>query len=191
MGFTDSSSWAPGSPTPISNWVLCNLPKKPLIASLARISVPGTIISGYSNNRLFLDVLRLLVKCEGSLLSFNLVFAIKACVGFSFLKDGKSVHCMAVKFGLEGDPYFAPALGKMYSQLGVLEDARKVFEGFLGEILFFGASLVDMYLKCGLLDFGLKLFEEVSERDMVLWNAMISGLAKNGKGLEPGGYCLV
>ena len=45
-------------------------------------------------------------------------------------------------------------------------------------------SLVDMYLKCGLLDFGLRLFEEVSERDVVLWNAMISGLAKNGKGLE-------
>ncbi|XVF32426.1 hypothetical protein REPUB_Repub17cG0081700 [Reevesia pubescens] len=186
--------------------------------------------------------------------SFNLVFAIKACVGLSLLKDGKLIHCMAVKFGLEGDPYVAPALGKMYTQLGALEDAKKVFEGFpernsvlwgtmmkgylkfskelevfelfsrmkssgfeldaftleglvraCGNILagkegmmfhglcikknlidsngYLQTSFVDMYLKCGLLDFGLKLFEEVSERDVVLWSAMISGLAKNGKGL--------
>lgn len=187
--------------------------------------------------------------------SFNLVFAIKACVGLSFLKDGKLIHCLAVKFGLGGDPYVAPALGKMYSQLGDLEDARKVFEGFpernsvlwgvmmkgylkhskeldifelfsrikssgfelvdftleglvgaCGNIsagvegkMFHGlcikknfidsnvylqTSLVDMYLKCGLLDCGLKLFEEVRERDRVLWSTMISGLAKNGKCLE-------
>ncbi|XVE72973.1 hypothetical protein DITRI_Ditri11bG0080700 [Diplodiscus trichospermus] len=218
----------------------------------------NTIISGYSNSKLFLDVLRLFSRMRREFVgadSFNLVFAIKACVGLSFLKDGKSIHCTAVKFGLEGDPYVAPFLGKMYSQLGALEDARKVFEGFpgrnsvlcgtmmkgylkfskelevfelfsrmkssgfeldaftleglvqaCGNILagmegkmlhalcikmnlidsniYLQTSLVDMYLKCGLLDFGLKLFEEITERDVVLWNSIISGLAKNGEGLE-------
>ncbi|XWS46943.1 hypothetical protein CRYUN_Cryun14cG0111500 [Craigia yunnanensis] len=193
----------------------------------------NTIISGCSNNKLFLDVLRLFSRMRREFVgadSFNL-------------------------FGLEGDPYVAPALGKMYSQLGALEDARKVFEGFpgrnsvlwgimmkgflkyskelevfelfsrmkssgfeldaftleglvracgnisagIGGKMFHGLCikknfidsnvylqtfLVDMYLKCGLLDFGLKLFEEFSERDVVLWSTMISGLAKNGKGSE-------
>ncbi|KAK8326821.1 hypothetical protein V6Z11_A11G141000 [Gossypium hirsutum] len=218
----------------------------------------NTIISGYSNKKLFLDVLRLFNRMRREIVgvdSFNLVFAIKACNGLSFLKDGELIHCLAVKFGLAGDPYVAPALCKMYGQLGSLRDARKVFEGFpgrnsvfwgtmmkgylkfseelevfelfrrmkrsgfefdtftveglvracgnvladkegkmfhglcikrnfIGSSLFLQTSLIDMYLKCGLLDLGLKLFEEANERDVVSWSAMISGLAKNGKGSE-------
>ncbi|KAK8693976.1 hypothetical protein V6N13_071542 [Hibiscus sabdariffa] len=218
----------------------------------------NTIISGYSNNKLFLDVLRLFSRMRREIVgvdSFNLVFAIKACVGLSFLRDAKLIHSMAVKFGLEGDPYVAPALGKMYGQLGSLKDARKVFEGFpernsvlwgtmmegylkfseelevfelfrrmkesvveldaftvgglvracgmvsadkegkmfhglcikknfIGSNVYLQTSLIDMYLKCGLLDFGMKLFQDTGERDVILWSSMISGLAKNGKGLE-------
>ncbi|KAK8702062.1 hypothetical protein V6N13_020432 [Hibiscus sabdariffa] len=218
----------------------------------------NTIISGYSNNKLFVDVLRLFSRMRREIVgvdSFNLVFAIKACVGLSFLKDGKLIHSIAVKFGLEGDPYVAPALGKMYGQLGSLRDARKVFEGFpernsilwgtmmegylkfseqlqvfelfrrmkesvveldaftvgglvracgmvsadkegkmfhglcikmnfIDSNVYLQTSLIDMYLKCGLIDFGMKLFQETGERDVVLWSSMISGLAKNGKGLE-------
>ncbi|CAN6343817.1 unnamed protein product [Urochloa humidicola] len=45
-----------------------------------------------------------------------------------------------------------------------------------------GTSLVSMYCKCGNLDDACKLFDEMSRRDVVAWNAMISGCAQHGDG---------
>ncbi|KAH6823988.1 hypothetical protein C2S53_016592 [Perilla frutescens var. hirtella] len=46
-----------------------------------------------------------------------------------------------------------------------------------------GTSLIDMYGKCGRIEEGLRVFEEMSERNVLTWNAVIRGLAlsKNGK----------
>lgn len=45
-----------------------------------------------------------------------------------------------------------------------------------------GTALVDMYAKCGCLGLAQKLFYELPERDVICWNAMISGFAMNGDG---------
>ncbi|CAL4943041.1 unnamed protein product [Urochloa decumbens] len=45
-----------------------------------------------------------------------------------------------------------------------------------------GTSLVSMYCKCGNLDDACKLFDEMRTRDVVAWNAMISGCAQHGDG---------
>ena len=43
-------------------------------------------------------------------------------------------------------------------------------------------SLLDMYAKCGNLELAKRLFDSMPERDIVCWNAMISGLAMHGDG---------
>ncbi|KAL2254293.1 pentatricopeptide repeat-containing protein At1g71460, chloroplastic [Sesamum indicum] len=40
-------------------------------------------------------------------------------------------------------------------------------------------SLIDMYFKCGKIKLAHNLFEEVEERDVVVWGAMIAGLGHN------------
>ena len=187
--------------------------------------------------------------------SFNLVFAVKACLRLSLFQRAKLFHSLAIKLRLERDMYVAPALMNVYSELGSLDEARKVFEeipqknsviwgvmmkGYLNfskefevfdlfsgmrdhgceldpfvvEVLiqacgnvcagkggetfhglcikknfieynnFLQTSLVDMYMQCGFLDFALKLFEDISHRDVVLWSTIISGFARNGGALE-------
>ncbi|KAI5062722.1 hypothetical protein GOP47_0023261 [Adiantum capillus-veneris] len=47
-----------------------------------------------------------------------------------------------------------------------------------------GAALVNMYDKCGSLEAAEKVFASILARDLVLWNAMISTYAQNGRSKE-------
>lgn len=43
-----------------------------------------------------------------------------------------------------------------------------------------GTALLDMYSKCDMPGFACKVFDELPERNLVTWNAMVSGYVRNG-----------
>jgi len=43
-----------------------------------------------------------------------------------------------------------------------------------------GNSFLTMYVKCGEVEYGRKVFDEILDKDLITWNAMISGYAQNG-----------
>ncbi|XP_065851414.1 putative pentatricopeptide repeat-containing protein At3g15130 [Euphorbia lathyris] len=45
-------------------------------------------------------------------------------------------------------------------------------------------SIVDMYMKCGVVDEAEKVFAEMSTRDVISWTVMITGYGKHGLGKE-------
>ncbi|XWS23650.1 hypothetical protein CRYUN_Cryun28dG0033200 [Craigia yunnanensis] len=45
-------------------------------------------------------------------------------------------------------------------------------------------SLVDFYCKCGLVEYGRKIFDTMTKSDQISWNSMLMGYATNGHGLE-------
>lgn len=53
----------------------------------------------------------------------------------------------------------------------------------LDSCLFVCNALITMYFKCGSLD-GLYIFQEMSDRDIGTWNAVLTGCAQNGLGKE-------
>ncbi|XP_014512613.1 pentatricopeptide repeat-containing protein At1g09190 [Vigna radiata var. radiata] len=55
-------------------------------------------------------------------------------------------------------------------------------KGFLRDAVNVGNSLVDFYCKCGNLQASWGIFNEMANKNVVSWNAMISGLAYNGEG---------
>jgi pentatricopeptide repeat protein len=45
------------------------------------------------------------------------------------------------------------------------------------------SALVDLYAKCGMVDFACTMFERMEVRNLITWNSMISGFAQNGRGV--------
>ncbi|KAJ0887523.1 putative tetratricopeptide-like helical domain superfamily [Helianthus annuus] len=51
--------------------------------------------------------------------------------------------------------------------------------------LFVGNAIVDMYAKCGLIDDAHKVFRRMEVKDVVSWNAMVTGLSQIGRFEDP------
>lgn len=74
------------------------------------------------------------------------------------------------------------------SDLGALDAARWMHEyvekeGFEMSV-YVGTALVDAYAKCGGIEMARKVFDEMKERNVMSWTAMIRGLAMFGHGDE-------
>lgn len=52
------------------------------------------------------------------------------------------------------------------------------------DCVFVASSLADMYGKCGLLDDARRVFDEIPERNVVAWNALMVGYVQNGMNEE-------
>lgn len=218
----------------------------------------NAIIAGCSKTLDCSDVWRLYAlmrQAGGRPDSYNLVFAIQSCAGMSSIQRAKSVHCDALRSGLDAQEHVAPALVKMYAGLGFVEDARDfccgvlpgrsilwgltmrgllksskevevldlfalmnrlgarvdpssavhvaqafgnlaageaggsfhsfcIKNGVLGSNTCLRTSLVDMYGKSGMLADACRLFEEIDDKDIILWSVMVARLAQNGKSVE-------
>ncbi|VVB04537.1 unnamed protein product [Arabis nemorensis] len=74
------------------------------------------------------------------------------------------------------------------ASLGALDFGEKVHyfidENGLGGALNLSNTLVSMYSRCGAMDKAYQVFNRMSEKNVVSWTAMISGLAMNGFGRE-------
>ncbi|XVF14226.1 hypothetical protein REPUB_Repub09cG0040000 [Reevesia pubescens] len=74
------------------------------------------------------------------------------------------------------------------SELGILRQAvclhGYVTRSGFDRNAFIGASLIELYSKCGSLDYAIKVFEGIIDKDVVLWSAMIAGYGIHGQGGE-------
>ncbi|XP_033516649.1 pentatricopeptide repeat-containing protein At4g30700 [Nicotiana tomentosiformis] len=65
-----------------------------------------------------------------------------------------------------------------YEKVGILIHGHVLVCGFSNDV-FVGSALVDMYMNFSRIGHAYKVFDEITERDGVLWNTMVSGLVKN------------
>ncbi|KAK7311479.1 hypothetical protein RJT34_09655 [Clitoria ternatea] len=87
--------------------------------------------------------------------------------------------------GFEPDGFTLVGVLSACAQLGCLDVGKKIHQMIevkgITVNMFVLSALVDMYAKCGDLVYARMVFERYNERGIFSWNAMISGLAINGK----------
>ncbi|KAK2977417.1 hypothetical protein RJ640_004200 [Escallonia rubra] len=93
----------------------------------------NSMICGFSENRLFwesFDLLRVMLGAEEGLVPdvATLVTLLPVCVALGDVENGKMVHGLAVKLGLDRELMVNNALVDMYSKFGFLFEAEILFE---------------------------------------------------------------
>ncbi|KAL6868078.1 hypothetical protein ACP4OV_014923 [Aristida adscensionis] len=89
---------------------------------------------------------------------------------------------------LRPDGYAVPAALRACAELwdarlGAALHGLAVRLGLFPNVVLSGA-LLDMYAKAGALDDAVRVFDETSERDAVVWNCMVTGYARAGRAAE-------
>lgn len=77
-------------------------------------------------------------------------------------------------------PFFLKACsGLLALNLGMEVHGRVVRIGLHSDV-FVSTALLDLYMKCGQLKISRRMFDEMPQRDIVAWNAMIAGCSLHG-----------
>ncbi|CAM6051192.1 unnamed protein product [Sphagnum compactum] len=145
-----------------------------------------------------------------SLDRFTFVLVLNACASLQALEEGRQAHKQIIECSCEADVFVGSSLVDMYAKCGSMEDAQSVFNKIVhqdvvtwmamilghvkcGEghkiirsgyesVTFVGNSLVDMYAKCGSIEDAWRVFNKMSSRNVVSWNALVLGHVKCGQG---------
>ncbi|KAJ7528371.1 hypothetical protein O6H91_15G000800 [Diphasiastrum complanatum] len=123
---------------------------------------------------------------ERDVISWNAMIAGYAQNGLG--KEALALYEQMKQEGVQPDDVTFVLLLKACASLGALEQGKRLHSeiikrGFQSDVVV-GSTLVNMYAKCGCTEDARELFDNMSERDVVSWTAMIAGYAQNGLGKE-------
>ncbi|KAJ7540625.1 hypothetical protein O6H91_10G023400 [Diphasiastrum complanatum] len=123
---------------------------------------------------------------ERDVVSWNAMIAGYAQNGLG--KEALALYEQMKQEGVQPDNVTCVLLLKACACLAALEQGKQIHadiikRGFQSDVIV-GSTLVDMYAKCGCTEDARELFNNMSERNVVSWTAMIAGYAQNGLGKE-------
>ncbi|CAN6244662.1 unnamed protein product [Urochloa humidicola] len=148
----------------------------------------NTMVSGYGKSGDLVAAREVFSRMpDRSLVSWSAM--IDACVRAEQFGEALRVFDRMMDEGFRPDAIVLVSVLKACAHLGAVERGRWVHryleaEGFgrMSGNVMLETALVDMYCKCGCMEEAWRVFNGVRRHDVVLWNAMIGGLAMNGHG---------
>ncbi|KAG9442848.1 hypothetical protein H6P81_018702 [Aristolochia fimbriata] len=151
------------------------------------------VISAYADAGLMEDALRVFDAADrADTFLWNLM--IKGYVNNECYREAIELYRRMQLLGMCGDNYTFPFLIKACSGLYSLGEGTKMHSYLIktgyDSDLFICNSLITMYAKLGCIESAEKVFNEMSVRDLVSWNALINGYLFNGNGSKALQYFL-
>ncbi|CAH8392861.1 unnamed protein product [Eruca vesicaria subsp. sativa] len=112
---------------------------------------------------------------------------IKSFASTQSLPSTKQLHCLLVVSGFSSDKFICNHLMTLYSKFGAFPSAVALYERMTKKHYMSSNILINGYVREGDLVNARKVFDEMSERKVATWNAMIAGLIQydcNEEGLR-------
>ncbi|KAH9292649.1 hypothetical protein KI387_042166 [Taxus chinensis] len=121
-----------------------------------------------------------------NVVSWNSIIA--GCTQHRQCGEGFKLFCHMQMAGLKPDQFTFVSVLRACGDVAAMEVCKQVPACILKSGFWFdvavGNALVTMYAKCGNLENSRKVFDEMPQRDVVSWTAMIAGYAQKEHGLE-------
>ncbi|CAI9091387.1 OLC1v1026408C1 [Oldenlandia corymbosa var. corymbosa] len=94
----------------------------------------------------------------------------------------------AQRAGLEYNQFTVSSVLSACAALAALIEGNQVhavaWKHNFADNIYIASTLIDLYAKCGMIEDGYAIFSSTDEKNIVLWNAMVSGFARHGRSLE-------
>ncbi|CAN4124557.1 unnamed protein product [Withania somnifera] len=146
----------------------------------------SALVDLYANCGKLSDCHKVFGSCEDRyIVSWNMLISGYVQEGFS--EKALTLFVDMVRKGILPDSYTLASVLSASGDIGFSEfggqiHSRVIRTGSSTEFVL--NSMIDMYSKCGLVDYALTIFKDTKERTVVTWNSMMCGLTQNGLSRE-------
>ncbi|GMN41947.1 hypothetical protein TIFTF001_011154 [Ficus carica] len=139
-----------------------------------RVANPSTaswtaMISCYNRTGYFREALDVFVAMQNLKVepnSVTLMSILRSCVSLGLLREGKSIHCFAIKKAVDFD-ILKPALLELYADCRRLTDCEKIFLTTRENNIVPWNTIISCYARHGFLREALLLFREMQARGLM------------------------
>eukprot|EP01018_Ginkgo_biloba_P030322 Gb_23083 [translate_table: standard] len=113
---------------------------------------------------------------------------IRGYVRNGFYDEALTLYYLMRVAGIQPDKFTFPCVLNACAGLCAVQRGKKIHDhiirsGFESDA-YVGNALIDMYAKCGSMDYAFQVFDKMSERDVISWTAMIAGNVQNGNAYD-------
>ncbi|XVF79875.1 hypothetical protein PTKIN_Ptkin15bG0025300 [Pterospermum kingtungense] len=149
----------------------------------------NAVMKTYSHGRdpeQALVMLCLMLERGVSFDKFSLSLVLKACSRLGLVKEGMQVHGLLRKLNFESDLFLQNCLVSLYLRCGFVGYARQLFDRMSRRDSVSYNSMIDGYIKMGMIDLASELFHcmPMEYKNLITWNCMISGYAQLENGMD-------
>ncbi|KAF0895393.1 hypothetical protein E2562_012411 [Oryza meyeriana var. granulata] len=92
---------------------------------------------------------------------------------------GHQVHCQVLRLGFGAYAFVGSPLVDMYAKMGLIGNAKRVFEEMVAKTVVMYNTLITGLLRCKMIEDARGLFDMMVERDSITWTTMVTGLTQN------------
>ncbi|XP_068654568.1 pentatricopeptide repeat-containing protein At1g53600, mitochondrial [Aristolochia californica] len=144
-----------------------------------------SLIGGYLRIGMWNDGFELLSRMRrescARVNSITLTMILDACANMVRLAEGIQIHGLVTLKGFGFDPFLCNSLMNMYSSVGWVADASKVFRLMDKKDLVSWNSLIGGYVQNNELEKAFENFLKMPKRDAISWTSIVVGFSNRGR----------